>query len=146
MTVEGETPITGEPISKGNKKAALEAPGEWFYLRDGKSVLYEDPIMDSDGRIHVAIEEIDVENRKYVYLRYQPETQKDYKAVITIEFAGADGTVVDILGGNADAVPAVLHNGVNTVELAFTADDKTPFQFKFYSPGSYVIHVTLAEG
>lgn len=146
VTVEGETPITGEPISKGNKKAALEAPGEWFYLRDGKSVLYDDPIMDSDGRIHVAIEEIDVENRKYVYLRYQPETQKDYKAVITIEFAGADGTVVDILGGNADAVPAVLHNGVNTVELAFTADDKTPFQFKFYSPGSYVIHVTLAEG
>lgn len=145
VTVEGETPITGEELSTGNKKTALETPGQWFYLRDGKSTLYTTPIMDSDGKIHLAIDSIDDANKKYVYLRYQPETPANYKATITIDFAGTDGTNVDVLGGNVKATPFTLYNGKNTMELAFTSDDTTPFQFKFYSAGNYVIHVTFRE-
>ena len=145
VTVEGDTPITGQELASGNKKAALEAPGQWLYLRDGKSTLYSSPILDSEGRIHLAIEGIDEANRKYVYLRHQPEAQGNYKATITIEFAGADGTNVDVLGGNVGATPITLYNGLNTVEFAFTSDDATPFQFKFYSAGSYVIDVTFQE-
>ncbi len=145
VTVEGDTPITGQELPSGNKKAALEAPGQWLYLRDGKSTLYSNPILDSEGRIHLAIESIDEANRKYVYLRHQPEAQANYKAVITIEFAGAYGTNVDVLGGNVGATPITLYNGLNTVEFAFTSDDATPFQFKFYSAGSYVIHVTFQK-
>lgn len=145
VTVEGETPITGEELSKGNKSAALENPGQWFYLRDGKSTLYSNPIMDGEGKIHLGIEQIDVANKKYVYLRYQPETPANYKAIITIEFAGADGTNVDVLGGSVGATPVTLHNGTNTAELAFTSDSATPFQFKFYDAGNYVINVTFRE-
>lgn len=146
VTVEGETPITGEELSSGNKTAALENPGQWFYLRDGKSALYSDPILDSDGNVRLAIKRIDDANRKYVYLRYQPEELKTWKAVVTIDFAGAEGTSVDILGGNVAATPVTLHNGTNTVEFTFTADDAKPFQFKFYGAGSYVINVTFQEG
>ena len=146
VTVEGETPITGEELSSGNKTAALENPGQWFYLRDGKSALYSDPILDSDGNVRLAIKRIDDANRKYVYLRYQPEELKTWKAVVTIDFAGAEGTNVDILGGNVAATPVTLHNGTNTVEFTFTADDAKPFQFKFYGAGSYVINVTFREG
>lgn len=145
VTVEGDTPITGVELTSGNKKAALESPGQWLYLRDGKSTLYSNPIMDSEGRIHLAIEGIDEANRKYVYLRHQPQNAASYKATITIEFAGVDGTNVDILGGNVGATPMTLYNGTNTVEFAFTSDDATPFQFKFYSAGNYVIDVTFRE-
>lgn len=145
VIVEGDTPITGEALSKGNKTAALEAPGQWLYLKDGKSALYTDPIVDADGNIRLAIDSIDEANRKYVYLRYQPEKAAVYKATVTIEFAGADGTNVDILGGNVGATPVMLRNGTNTVDFTFTADDKTPFQFKFYGAGNYVIHVTFGE-
>lgn len=145
VIVEGETPITGEELSAGNKKAALEAPGQWLYLKDGKSTLYTAPIMDSDGKIHLAIEGIDEANKKYVYLRYQPETPANYKVTITIDFAGTDGTNVDVLGGNVKATPITLYNGTNTMEFAFTGDDATPFQFKFYSAGNYVINVTFRE-
>lgn len=145
VTVEGATPIEGDELSSGNKAAALAAPGEWFYLKDGKSALYSKPIIDSDGNIHLGIEKVDEANKKYVYLRYQPETLTAYKATITIEFAGADGTVVDISGGNVGATPTALHNGVNNIEFTFTGDDSTPLQFKFYSVGSYVINVTLSE-
>lgn len=146
VTVEGETPITGEELSSGNKSTTLENPGQWFYLRDGKSALYSDPILDSNGDVRLAIKRIDDANRKYVYLRYQPEEMKTYKAVVTIEFAGAEGTSVDILGGDVAATPVTLHNGTNTVEFTFTADNEKPFQFKFYSAGSYVINVTFREG
>ncbi len=145
VTVEGDTPIDGEELSSGNKAAALESPGEWLYLKDGKSTLYGKPIMDSAGSIHLGIESVDEANKKYVYLRYQPETLTTYKATITIEFAGTDGTIVDISGGNAGATPTALHNGVNNIEFTFTGDDSTPLQFKFYSMGSYVINVTLSE-
>lgn len=145
VTVEGETPIAGEELAKGNKSAALEVPGQWFYLKDGKSALYTNPIMDGDGAIHLAIDEIDDANKKYVYLRYQPDHVANYKATITIEFAGAEGANVEIRGGNVGATPITLHNGTNTVEFAFTSDDAAPFQFKFYDAGSYVIHVTLRE-
>lgn len=145
VTVEGATPISGTQLTSGNKKAALETPGRWLYLKDGKSSLYSNPIIANDGRLHIAIERIDDANKKYVYLRYQPEELKTYKAVITIEFAGVDGTSVDILGGDVGATPVMLQNGMNTVEFTFTADDATPFQFKFYGAGSYVIDVTFVE-
>lgn len=145
VIVEGETPITGVELSSGNKKAALEAPGQWLYLRDGKSTLYTAPIMDSEGNIHLAIDGIDDANRKYVYLRYQPKTPAKYTATITIDFAGTDGTNVDVLGGDVKATPFTLYNGENTMELAFTSDDATPFQFKFYGAGNYVINVTFRE-
>lgn len=145
ITVEGDTPIEGDELSSGNKTATLESPGQWIYLKDGKSALYGKPILDSDGKVHLGIESVDAENKKYVYLRYQPETLTTYKAVITIDFAGADGTIVDISGGNVGATPATLNNGVNTISFSFTADDKTPFQFKFYGAGSYVISVTFSE-
>lgn len=145
VTVEGETPIEGDKLSSGNKAAALESPGEWFYLKDGKSTLYSNPIIDSNGNIHLGIESIDQVNKKYVYLRYQPETPGTYKAIITIEFAGEDGTTVDILGGNVGATPTTLHNGMNNIEFTFTGDSAVPFQFKFYSMGSYVINVTFSQ-
>ena len=145
VIVEGETPITGTELTSGNKKAALEAPGQWLYLRDGKSTLYTAPIMESDGTIHLAIEGIDEANRKYVYLRHQPENPGRYTANITIDFAGADGTNVDVLGGDVKATSFTLYNGQNTMELTFTSDDATPFQFKFYGAGNYVIDVTFRE-
>lgn len=145
VIVEGETPITGVELSSGNKKAALESPGQWLYLRDGKSTLYTAPIMDSEGNIHLAIDGVDEANRKYVYLRYQPKTPAKYTAAITIDFAGTDGTNVDVLGGDVKATPFTLYNGENTIELAFTSDDATPFQFKFYGAGNYVINVTFRE-
>ncbi len=145
VTVEGEAPIEGDKLSSGNKAAALESPGEWLYLKDGKSILYSNPIIDSNGNIHLGIESIDVANKKYVYLRYQPENPGTYKATITIEFAGEDGTTVDILGGNVGATPITLHNGMNSIEFTFTSDSAVPFQFKFYSMGSYVINVTFSQ-
>lgn len=145
VTVEGETPIKGKKLSSGNKSTALETPEKWLYLKDGKSILYSDPIVDKDGNIHLGIESIDQANKKYVYLRYQPNTPATYKATITIEFAGQDGTNVDISGGNVGATPFTLHNGMNEIEFTFTSDSTTPFQFKFYSMGSYVINVTFSQ-
>lgn len=145
ITVEGETPIEGEELSSGNKAATLASPGEWFYLRDGKSVLYSDPIMDKDGNIHLGVEAVDTANKKYVYLRYQPETVATYKVTVTIEFAGIDGSIVDISGGNVGATPTTLKNGTNSIEFTFTSDNASPLQFKFYGVGNYVVNVTLTE-
>ena len=146
VTVEGSTPLDGTELKSGNKSATLASPGQWFYLKDGKSVLYYTPIMDEDGNIHLGVEAVDTANKKYVYLRYQPETlDKEYKVTVTIEFAGADGTAVDVSGGNVGATPQILNNGTNTFEFTFTADDKAPLQFKFYGAGSYVVNVTLGD-
>ncbi|MBQ8414238.1 MAG: Ig-like domain-containing protein [Clostridia bacterium] len=145
VTVEGETPIEGEELSSGNKSATIASPGNWFYLADGKSKTYYTPILDKDGNIHLSIESIDEAGKKYVYLRYQPETEATYNVKITIEFAGAEGSIVDISGGNVGATPTTLKNGSNTIEFSFTSNGSTPFQCKFYSVGNYVVNVTITE-
>ena len=146
VTVEGETPISGEKLSSGNKTATLASPGKWFYFADGKSKLYSTPIMDGDGNIHLSVESIDTANKKYVYLRYQPQKTATYKATITIEFAGTDGSVVDITGGNQKNATAMsLVNGTNTIEFTFTSDSAAPLQLKVKAVGNYVVNVELSE-
>ena len=145
VNVQGATEIEGEELSKGNKSATLAAPGKWFYLNDGKTKLFGTPIMDKENNIHFGVESVDSANKKYAYLRYQPETQGTYKVTISIVFAGADGSVVDISGGNVSATPFTLKNGENTFEFTFTSDNASPFQMKFYSIGSYVVNVTFGE-
>ena len=145
VNVQGATEIEGEELSKGNKSATLAAPGKWFYLNDGKTKLFGTPIMDKENNIHFGVESVDSANKKYAYLRYQPETQGTYKVTISIVFSGADGSVVDISGGNVGATPFTLKNGENTFEFTFTSDSASPFQMKFYSIGSYVVNVTFGE-
>lgn len=150
VTVAGLEPIEGEKLPSGKKSDVLENPGVWYCLADGKSKLYTDTIMDTDGNIHLGIETTDTANKKYVYLRYQPvryqpETEGTYKVTVTIEFAGADGTQLDISGGTASLLTATLKNGTNTIEFTFTSDTSTPFQLKFYAPGSYVVNVEITE-
>ena len=145
ITVEGETPITGDVLPNGNKSASLGSPGEWFYLNDGKSVLNYKPLMDDEGNIHLSVDSVDDANKKYVYLRYQPETIGTYKVVVTIDFAGVDNSVVEISGGNKSAEAKVLVNGTNTFEIEFTADSQNPFQMKFKASGNFVVNVTFSE-
>lgn len=145
VTVAGLETIEGEKLPSGNKSVTLNNPGVWHYLADGKSKLYTDTIMDTDGNIRLGIETTDTANKKYVYLRYQPETAGTYKVTITIDFAGVDGTQLDISGGSASLKTETLDNGINTIEFTFTSDDKTPFQLKFYAPGSYVVNVEMTE-
>ena len=146
VTVAGLEPIEGEELPSGKKSDVLNNPGVWYYLADGKSKLYTDTIMDTDGNIHLGIETTDTANNKYVYLRYQPETEGTYKVTVTIEFAGVDDTRLDISGGNVTtAVTQTLKNGTNTIEFTFTSDTSTPFQLKFYAPGSYVVNVEMTE-
>lgn len=145
VTVAGLEPIEGEKLPSGKKSDVLNNPGVWYCLADGKSKLYTDTIMDTDGNIHLGIETTDTANKKYVYLRYQPETEGTYKVTVTIEFAGADDTQLDISGGTASLLTATLKNGTNTIEFTFTSDTSTPFQLKFYAPGSYVVNVEMTE-
>ena len=145
VTVVGLEPIEGEKLPSGKKSDVLNNPGVWYCLADGKSKLYTDTIMDTDENIHLGIEATDTANKKYVYLRYQPETEGTYKVTVTIEFAGADGTQLDISGGTASLLTATLKNGTNTIEFTFTSDTSTPFQLKFYAPGSYVVNVEMTE-
>ena len=145
VTVAGLEPIEGEKLPSGKKSDVLNNPGVWYCLADGKSKLYTDTIMDTDGNIHLGIETTDTANKKYVYLRYQPETEGTYKVTVTIEFAGADDTQLDISGGTASLITATLKNGTNTIEFTFTSDTSTPFQLKFYAPGSYVVNVEMTE-
>lgn len=145
VNVEGTTEIEGTELTKGNKSATVAGAGNWFYLNDGKTKLFSTPIIDAENNIHLGIESIDSDNKKYAYLRYQPETQGTYKVTITIEFAGVDGTAVDISGGSTGATPMTLNNGENTFEFTFTSDSSNPFQMKFYGIGSYVVNVTFSE-
>ncbi len=145
VNVEGATEIEGTELTKGNKSATVAAPGNWFYLNDGNTKLFGTPIIDDENNIHLGIESVDSDNKKYAYLRYQPETQGTYKVTITIEFAGVDGTAVDISGGSTGATPMTLNNGENTFEFTFTSDSSNPFQMKFYGIGSYVVNVTFSE-
>ena len=145
VNVEGATEIEGEELEKGNKAATLAAPGKWFYLSDGKTQLFGTPVMDDDDNIHLGIASIDTANKKYAYLRYQPETVGTYKVTISIVFSGDDGASVDISGGNVGATPMSLTNGENTFDFTFTSDNATPFQMKFYAVGSYVVNVTFSE-
>ena len=145
ITVEGATPLTGTTLSSGNKSASLGSPGKWFYFKDGKSVLNYNPIMDSENNIHLSVDAVDDANKKYVYLRYQPETIATYKAIVTIEFAGVDNSVVEISGGNKSAEAKVLVNGTNTFEFEFTSDSANPFQMKFKAGGNFVVNVTFRE-
>lgn len=145
VTVAGLEPIEGEKLPSGKKSDVLNNPGVWYCLADGKSKLYTDTIMDTDGNIHLGIETTDTANKKYVYLRYQPETEGTYKVTVTIKFVGVDGTQLDISGGTASLLIATLKNGTNTIEFTFTSDTSTPFQLKFYAPGSYVVNVEMTE-
>ena len=147
IMVTGETAIEGDTLSSGNKSATVADPGNWFYLADGKSKVYTTPVMDSDGDIHMAITNIDTNDKKFVYLRYQPEdVGVKYKVIVTIDFAGMDGTVVDLTGGDVtSAVSKTLNNGVNTFEFEFTSTSKDPLQMKFFGIGAYVVNVTIVE-
>lgn len=145
ITVEGEDPITGTNLSSGNKSATISTPGKWLFFKDGKSVLNYTPLMDDEGNIHLSVDAIDDANKKYVYLRYQPETVGTYKVTITIEFAGVDNSVVEISGGNKSAEAKVLTNGTNTFEMEFTSDNANPFQMKFKAGGNFVVNVTFSE-
>ena len=145
VNVEGATEIEGDVLEKGNKAATLAKPGKWFYLSDGKTQLFGTPVMDDDDNIHLGIASIDTANKKYAYLRYQPETVGTYKVTISIVFSGDDGASVDISGGNVGATPMSLTNGENTFDFTFTSDNATPFQMKFYAVGSYVVNVTFSE-
>lgn len=145
IVVEGADGITGTTLGSGNKSAAVASPGTWFYLADGKSSVYNKPIMESDGNIHLNISAIDDVNKKYVYLRYQPTELKSYTATITIEFAGEDNAIFEITGGDVTtAVGSTLKNGSNSIEFTFTANSSNPLQIKFKAVGSYVVKVTLS--
>ena len=147
VTVEGETPIEGTELASGNKSATVKSPGNWFYLADGKSKVLNKPILDSDGNIHMSITNIDSANKKYVYLRYQPETVGvKYKVTVTIEFAGVDGSGIDFTGGDvSSAVSYTVNNGTNTIEFEFTSNSSNPLQMKFFAIGGYVVNVVLSE-
>ena len=146
VVVEGETSVDGVELKSGNKAAASNSPGEWFYLTDGKSKVLSTPVLDEDSNIHMNIINIDTDAKKYVYLRYMPEDAGTYKVTITINFGGADGSTVDITGGNVtSAVTYTLKNGENTFEFEFTTASGSPFQMKFYALGGYVVNVTFQE-
>lgn len=146
IIVEGAEAITGTTLSSGNKSATIAAPGQWFYFADGKTSTHEKPIIDSDGYIHFAISAVDLENNKYAYLRYQPNELLSYKATISIEFAGEDGAVVEITGGNVTAaVASALTNGNNNIEFTFTADSTNPLQLKLKAAGNFIVKVILSE-
>ena len=147
LVTVSDKPIKGTSLASGNKTATVEKPGNWFYLADGKSKIIDKPIMDSDGNIHMSISNIDRANKKYVYLRYQPETAGvTYKVTVTIDFAGENGTAIDFTGGNiSSAVTHTVNNGTNVFEFEFTSDSKNPLQMKFYGIGGYVINVTFSE-
>ena len=146
ITVEGD-PIEGEKLSSGNKSATVAAPGSWFYLADGKSKVAETPVIDGDGNIYLTITNTDDDNKKFTYLRYQPETVgAKYKVAITIEFAGADGSVIDVTGGDVTSASTItLNNGTNTLEFEFTANSNNPLQLKLYDIGVYVVNVTITQ-
>ena len=146
VVVEGETSIDGVELKSGNKSAASNSPGEWFYLTDGKSKVLSTPVLDEDGNIHMNIINIDTDAKKYVYLRYMPEDAGTYKVTVTIDFGGADGSTVDITGGNVtSAVTQTLKNGENTFEFEFTTASGSPFQMKFFAVGGYVVNVSFSE-
>ena len=146
ITVEGETGIEGTELKSGNKSATLGDPGNWYYLADGKTNLNYKPVIDSEGNIHMSIASVDTANKKYAYLRYQPSEAGTYKVTVTIEFAGADGSTVDVTGGNVTTAESKqLTNGTNTFEFTFTKDNSTPFQLKLTSAGNYVVNVTFTE-
>ena len=146
VVVEGETTVDGVELKSGNKSAASNSPGEWFYLADGKSKVLSAPVLDEDGNIHMNIINIDTDAKKYVYLRYMPEDAGTYKVTVTINFGGEDGSTVDITGGNVtSAVTQTLKNGENTFEFEFTTASGSPFQMKFFAVGGYVVNVTFNE-
>lgn len=147
ITVEGDEPISGEKLSSGNKSATVADPGNWFYLADGKSKVAETPVIDEDGNIYLTITNTDDEGKKFTYLRYQPETiGAKYKVTITIEFTGADGSVVDVTAGDVTSASTItLNNGTNTLEFEFTANDKNPLQLKLYDIGVYTVNVTMTQ-
>lgn len=143
ITVIDNTSTPTTELTSKNKAGVLASPGQWFYFVDGKSSLYSKPTIDEEKNITLSIEKIDEENKKYVFLRYQPEIINKYKATINIDFAGTDGSIVDINGGDASATPYTLKNGANKYEFTFTSDNVTPFQLKFYAVGNYVVNITF---
>jgi hypothetical protein len=146
VTVTGLEPIEGEKLSTDGKKSTVLAnPGVWYCYADGKTNFYMDTIMDTEGNIHMGVDNIDTANKKYAYIRYQPDVAGAYKVKITIDFAGVDGSTLDISGGNVGATPVLLNNGENTFEFTFTSDNATPFQIKFYAIGSYVIDIDMTQ-
>lgn len=145
ISVKSGNTVDGEELASGNKSATLGSPGSWFYLADGAAELFTTPVIDSGNNIYLDIKSVDSATKKYVYLRYQPETLANYKATVTINFTGVDGSVVDISGGDLAAQSCTLNNGINTFEFTFNATETAPFQLKFYTTGSFVVNVTFTN-
>ena len=145
VTVDSDGEVTGKKLSSGNKSATLKAPGSWFYYVDGKTAVNYTPVIDENNNINLSVSAVDEANKKYAYLRYQPEAIATYKVVITIEFAGLDNSVVEISAGDKSAEAKALVNGTNVIEFEFTADSTNPFQMKFKAMGNYVVNVTFSE-
>lgn len=139
------TAISETELNEKNKSGVLENPGEWFYYVDGKSSLFNKPTINAEDNITLSVAKIDDENKKFVFLRYQHELIKKYKAHISIDFAGKDGSIVDITGGNqTNPMSCSLINGLNQYDFEFTSDNVNPFQLKFYSMGNYFINVEFS--
>ena len=132
-------------LTSGNKSDTLANAGKWYYFADGKTSTYAKPVMDADGKIHYAINNIDNDAKKYAYLRYQPDVLGSYTVTITIEYIG-DGSTIDITGGDVTtAVSKNIKNGANVCEFTFTANSSNPLQIKIKGTGVYVFDIELVE-
>lgn len=127
-------------LKSGNKQAALDNAGNWYYFVDGKSKVSETPTYNKEeNNVNIDISSIATADKKYVYLRYQPTESGEYKVTLTINYTGEDGATIEISGGSAEVSTSTLVNGLNTIEFTFTLDNKTPFQIKFKSIGNFEI-------
>lgn len=142
ITVEGEQAENVTELKTTNKAGVLASPGEWFYYVDGKSKLYSKPTIDENGNISLGIETIDTANKKYVFLRYQQAVVGKYNVTVSINFAGANGSIIDVTGGDqTSATSWTVNGGDNTYSFTYTSDNTTPFQLKFFSVGYYNVNV-----
>ena len=142
ITVEDGGNVNVTELESGNKSFALANAGKWVYLADGKSKVYSKPTIDEDGNISLGIESIDTANKKYVFLRYQQEVMGKYNVSVSINFAGQNGSSIDVTGGDqTSATPWTVNSGDNNYNFTYTSDNATPFQLKFYSVGYYTINI-----
>ena len=135
----------------GTNKIVTADPGNWYYLYESSQAKGSTPLRnEAENKIFVNLNAIGTSGKNFAYLRYQPSTQGTYTVTLNIDFK-YNGTeeegathILEIKGGtSSNATSEAVVNGTNTITYTFTTDNKTPFQIKFKTTGSFEIKPTF---
>jgi uncharacterized protein YjdB len=128
---------SGTDLPSGGKNSVVAAdPLKWYYFSDGACVV-DSATISAENEINLAISNIDTTAKKYVYIRYQPDSTGGVTYTVKYSINASAAATVEIAGTATDLIA-----GDNTGSVSFTSSDTAtakPFAVKFKTAATFAL-------